>query len=64
MNTWVLSQSIALHWISTECVYGKGTKDGVGSSIKWGKVFKNKPSKVCGEQPLNAVFHKFYLVHS
>ena len=46
--------------------------------IKWVKVFKNGPSKICGRQPLKylkwydhitsnilkAVFHKFYLVHS
>ena len=41
-----------------------------GSEIKWDKAFKNGPSKVCGRQshiPLNfvdAVFHKFFLVHS
>ena len=74
---------LTLNWISTESGYGKGTKDGVGSGIKWGKVFKNEPNKVCGGQPLknfkgdglleanhtpsnflNAVFHKFYFVHS
>ena len=39
----------------------------------WDKVLKSEPSKICGNQPfknlkgygqLNAVFHKFYLVHS
>ena len=28
---------LTLNWISTESGYGKGTKDGVGSGIKWGK---------------------------
>ena len=41
---------------------------------KWDKVFKNRPSKICGRQPLKdmkdydlfrqAVFHKFYLADS
>ena len=28
------------------------------------KVFKSGSSKICGRQPLKAVFYKFYLVHS
>ena len=35
---------------------------------KWVQVFKNGPSKICGDHIpsnfLKAVFHKFYLVHS
>ena len=52
------------NWKSLQNFYGD----------RWVKVFKNRPSKICGRQPLKklkwfnlpkqTVFRKFYLVHS
>ena len=44
--------------------------DKIVSCDKWGKIFKNGPSKICGRQLwktlnfLKAVLYKFYLIHS